>query len=283
MPRHVRHPAEPGRVLRIDAGVSLARLWVLRSPTFLVSLALLLANDLYLKAAYPGWFTGKLSDFSGLLVFSLFLFPLLPVGPVKGAAGVAFFFVWWKSPYSSFAIDTFNDIGPTTIGRVVDYSDLFALVVLPFSVRVYSDYLRRRVDTDFWRRVSLIPIALVTVLGVAGTSRIHVTRPADIRADEGTSPLSDDEVDVIVESLLKSRNDECREMVDPGRSCVIDGVWFSYYVNDSGIRFEFEQRPWERSIERVNRVIDSIKAAFAEQAEGFTYVEPLIDPKDLTR
>lgn len=35
-------------------------------PITLGSLAILLVNDHVLKAAYPGWLTGKLSDFAGL-------------------------------------------------------------------------------------------------------------------------------------------------------------------------------------------------------------------------
>ena len=40
----------------------------LSSPGFLVALAVLLANDLWWKAAYDNWLTGKLSDFAGLFV-----------------------------------------------------------------------------------------------------------------------------------------------------------------------------------------------------------------------
>jgi hypothetical protein len=263
---------------RLGAGATVGRLCVLQSPIFLLSLALLLTNDLYLKAAYPGWLTGKLSDFSGLLVVSLFLFPFLPVGAAKSAAGIALLFVWWKSPHSSFAIDLVNDVGLITIGRVVDYSDLFALAVLPFSVHVYRAHLRRGVDANSWRRLSLIAIASVTVVAVTGTSQLRVTRPAEVRVDEGGSPLSDDKVDVIIESLFRSRHDECSDRVDGRRICFIGRVWFSYYVSESGVRFEFEQALSERSISNVDRIMASIKTAFAEQSGRFTYVEPLIDP-----
>ena len=36
----------------------------LSSPGFLVALAVLLANDLWWKAAFGNWLTGKLSDFA---------------------------------------------------------------------------------------------------------------------------------------------------------------------------------------------------------------------------
>ena len=42
-------------------------------------MALLAVNDHWAKAAYGTWFTGKLSDFAGLVFFPL-LVELLPVG-----------------------------------------------------------------------------------------------------------------------------------------------------------------------------------------------------------
>ena len=57
---------------------SKSRFSVCAEPVFVVSLLLLIANDFYLKYAFPGWLTGKLSDFTGLIVFSLLLFSLWP-------------------------------------------------------------------------------------------------------------------------------------------------------------------------------------------------------------
>ena len=37
------------------------------------AVAVLIINDHYLKAHYPGWITGKLSDFAGIFFFPLFL------------------------------------------------------------------------------------------------------------------------------------------------------------------------------------------------------------------
>jgi hypothetical protein len=42
------------------------------SPAFVCAVALLLLNDWVLKPAFPGWWTGKLSDFAGLFAFALF-------------------------------------------------------------------------------------------------------------------------------------------------------------------------------------------------------------------
>jgi len=46
---------------------------LLLHPLPLVAIALLVINDHVLKAAMPGWWTGKLSDFAGLTFFPLLL------------------------------------------------------------------------------------------------------------------------------------------------------------------------------------------------------------------
>jgi hypothetical protein len=55
-------------------------------PAALLAIALLAINDHLLKAAWPGWWTGKLSDFAGLAFF-----PLL-VAAAGELAGL------WRSP-----------------------------------------------------------------------------------------------------------------------------------------------------------------------------------------
>jgi hypothetical protein len=42
-------------------------------PVALLAMGVLAVNDHWAKAAYPGWLTGKLSDFAGLLFFPLLL------------------------------------------------------------------------------------------------------------------------------------------------------------------------------------------------------------------
>ena len=55
-------------------------------PIALGAVALLLLNDHVLKAAAPGWVTGKLSDVAGLAFFPLFLQALWELlGPRRGA------------------------------------------------------------------------------------------------------------------------------------------------------------------------------------------------------
>ena len=46
-------------------------------PWTLSAIAILIVNDQYLKYAYTSWFTGKLSDFAGLIFFPILLEPLM--------------------------------------------------------------------------------------------------------------------------------------------------------------------------------------------------------------
>ncbi|MDO6432910.1 hypothetical protein Q4E93_20040 [Flavitalea sp. BT771] len=108
---------------------------------FLPCLLVLALNDHYLKAAYPGWLTGKLSDFAGLLIFPLFLAYLFPHRASAMPWLTGLFFIFWKSPLSTPCIDTYNTFAPIGITRTVDYSDLLALAVLPL-----SSHLIRHID-----------------------------------------------------------------------------------------------------------------------------------------
>jgi hypothetical protein len=95
-----------------------------RSPVFLASLALLLANDLYFKAQFGNWFTGKLSDFAGLLAFALFWSAVFPRRSrlVHFLIGTAF--VLWKLPITDPVLTLWNSSSPLDFARVTDLTDL---------------------------------------------------------------------------------------------------------------------------------------------------------------
>lgn len=91
-------------------------------------------NDHYLKWTFSNWITGKLSDFTGLLIFPMFLkflFPRLTMTLATLITGL--FFVFWKLPLSDDFISVYNRVAFIPITRTVDYSDFVALTVLPFS------------------------------------------------------------------------------------------------------------------------------------------------------
>ncbi|HYJ08231.1 MAG TPA: hypothetical protein VEX18_04465, partial [Polyangiaceae bacterium] len=110
----------------------------LRSPIFGVALLVLVLNDHWLKGAglLPGWLTGKLSDFAGLIVAPLLLVSVLRLR-ARGArllcwAAVAAVFSAIKLwPSAARALEQLTGAVGLSWRIWVDPSDLLALSVLP--------------------------------------------------------------------------------------------------------------------------------------------------------
>jgi hypothetical protein len=115
---------------------------------FVVCLLLLIGNDFYLKATFHNFFTGKLSDFCGLFVFSVFFATLFPGRKLLVFFSTALCFIYWKSPYSESFINAFS-VHLFSIHRIVDITDLFALLVLPVAWYTMEMPLKR-IDVHPW-------------------------------------------------------------------------------------------------------------------------------------
>jgi hypothetical protein len=98
---------------------------LLLHPFFLLNLFLLIANDHWWKHAYSNALTGKISDFAGLLVMAVCLVACCGFKKIYAVIFTALFFAWWKSPFSETVIASLG------LRRVIDYSDLAALTMLP--------------------------------------------------------------------------------------------------------------------------------------------------------
>ena len=133
---------------------------ILTSFWFLLGLVILLLNDLVLKGVFNNWLTGKLSDFAGLLVFPLFWVAIFSNHTRKIHIITGLLFIYWKSPMSQVLITTWNNIGLFPIARVVDYSDLMALSVLPFSYIISH-------KTDSRKSIRIPPIVPLLVASFA--------------------------------------------------------------------------------------------------------------------
>jgi len=68
------------------------------------------------------------------------------------------FFVFWKSPYSESLIDFYNQIALIPITRVVDFTDLIALLVLPISY-----WLIKRMDELDFLKITFVKIHPVLI------------------------------------------------------------------------------------------------------------------------
>ena len=138
---------------------------ILGSPGFLIGLSLLLTNDFVLKEQFHNGFTGKLSDFAGLFVFSLFWMAFFPRHKTFICVSTAVLFIFWKSAYSQFLIDGWNSLPFFGIQRTVDYTDLWAL----FSVLLSFFYAN--ISSGVYVPLRFIHvIAFVSVMAFTATS-----------------------------------------------------------------------------------------------------------------
>jgi hypothetical protein len=158
-----------------------------------------------LKQAMPGLVTGKLSDFAGITLVSLLLLAMAPSRPLLVCAAVAAGFAFWKGPYSQTLIDTANHYLPYAIGRVIDYSDLLALLVMPFSVAVTrraGHYALGSRPVRNW----LVPVAaLLTIFGVSATSMAPVVRDGEVHVTASAQIALPDFTAVIAKFASKHR------------------------------------------------------------------------------
>ncbi|WP_437938621.1 hypothetical protein [Sorangium sp. So ce341] len=119
-------------------------------PLWLGALALLVLNDHALKGSglLPGWATGKLSDFAGLLVAPAVLASLLRLSSRRGFLGAhvatgAVFSAIKLAPEAARAVEALMALTPLPWRITVDPTDLIALPMLVVSYRVLGEAARR--------------------------------------------------------------------------------------------------------------------------------------------
>lgn len=170
-----------------------ARLNALLHPAFVSALLVLIINDHLLKAAFHNALTGKLSDIAGVFAFAYFLGVLAGRRLVLVHLSVALAFAWWKSPASQPFIEAWNTGPWFDIARVVDPTDLLALLVLPASlVTLRRAWRMGHMARHGWLRWT---VALVALLAFTATSRMS-------RRDVDLTYLSPVPADALVATVL---------------------------------------------------------------------------------
>jgi hypothetical protein len=115
---------------------------VLASWPFLLFLTALLLNDWWLKRAFPGLVTGKLSDFAGIALVGTLAMTIWPSHVFRAAAIIAAGFIWWKGPLSQTAIKLFGASGAEKAEAL--RKKLKALLAERFSGLEYVEPLQSR-------------------------------------------------------------------------------------------------------------------------------------------
>jgi hypothetical protein len=147
---------------------------LLISKGFVIGLLILIINDFLLKSLLGNWFTGKLSDFAGLFIFPIFLTALFPKAIRFNYIFTVLFFVFWKTELSQPFINYINTLG-FPASRVVDYTDLIAFVVLPFSYR-YCSHQQNAVPTVFYQKIVTYLMGITAFVAFSATSKINKLR-----------------------------------------------------------------------------------------------------------
>lgn len=170
---------------------------LLLHPAFLSSLLILLLNDFYLKYAFHNELTGKLSDFAGLFVFAVFLFAFFPDYKKSIIVCCALFFCWWKSPLSSPFIQFANDRLSVPLHRTIDYTDIFALLILPLTFLVRPPAYQ----ASFIRSAALYATGIISFFSFCATTMMprpliyYPYRQNEVKFNEQfNSSLSEEEV-----------------------------------------------------------------------------------------
>ena len=153
----------------------------LAHPLWLASLALLVVNDHLLKGAglLPGWLTGKLSDFAGLIVAPA-LFVVIVRARRAGARAVAcavvaaVFAAIKLSPSAAHALERALALAYVPWRVWSDPTDLVALVVLPAAWRLTG---RRAVAVRAVRVPAGVRERLLVIAGAAACLATSVPGP----------------------------------------------------------------------------------------------------------
>lgn len=165
---------------------------LLSARLFVIGLVILLANDFVFKALFHNALTGKISDFAGLFIFSYFfsVFFLRHTKLIYLITGILF--VVWKSPLSDSFIIWWNHNLFFQISRVVDYTDLLALAVLPVS---YFYLKKQSIPKSRIRFVYSYLIGAIAFFSFCATSQPRQRFDLKIETDKKYSiPISKSEV-----------------------------------------------------------------------------------------
>jgi|GEM_PF-1106337 len=145
------------------------KLNLLTDKFFLLGLATLLLNDFVLKYEVGGWVTGKLSDICGLFIFPFFWSIFFGQQRLMIYILTVVMFIIWKLPVSTGILNAINEFAGTHFSRVIDYTDLFTLLIIPISYARFS-YLNKLPLAPSQRIFLPAGLSLVSVLAFIATS-----------------------------------------------------------------------------------------------------------------
>jgi hypothetical protein len=251
---------------------------------FLLSLAVLLMNDWWLKGAYPGVITGKLSDFAGIAVVTLLLLAAFPQRSLTVFCGLSLTFLWWKSPASDQFIQFFNQLGLYRIARTIDYTDIMALIVFPVCRAVAVQETNFAIPWPRIRRYMTIPAATITIAAIMGTSQRPTLQDYAVRTISTAEELRRDEVVEVIQAVATSNGMVYDKQPNPQNATLFSGdrITMSYsFPNKNTVAFSISAYSngilsWNKSgYEKADELRNDLKRQLAARFKGLEYIEPL--------
>lgn len=191
-----------------------------------IGILLLFLNDRLWKYEYSNWMTGKLSDFLGLLTLPLFLSILFPRIKTKISLIIGLLFILWKLPVTDNIINFWNHFIIFKISRTIDYSDLLALTVLPFThkilIQLNIQEFQNSIKSKFHKPVINLLI-LFSCIVFCSTS-----------VEEPSYPKGDIYIGENIK-VAKTKNQILELLRQNGQQITTDSIWyFKYYGKKVG-------------------------------------------------
>jgi len=255
---------------------------LLTTSPFLLALVTLIVNDAWLKGAFPGLITGKLSDFAGIAMVTMLGLRWFPRRQYLVYGCIAGGFAWWKCPGSQGFIDAMNSISPVTIGRTIDYTDLVALLMMPACAVV----VRRAGDFQFpagqLRRLLWAPIGVATVLALMATTTLPPRQGYAIRTIETTGTLDRARVVREIDQVARDFKLKCVDCSDPLNSGSYKGKGISLVYRFTDARTvafwtegEMEGMFGGRHSQKLDNLRARLKVQLAGTQVGLEFVQSL--------
>jgi hypothetical protein len=245
---------------------------------FVLALAALLFNDGFLKQAWPGFITGKLSDFAGLAVVALPLFAAFPRHARTIYLAIGGAFLWWKTPASSAFISCMNEMLPMNIGRTVDFGDLMALIVLPLCSRFAAGEPRSVAGSHNLRRWLLPPVLAAALFGVMATSYAPAIRKDfEVRALESSAPFPRDGIVEAITEVARSRGLKPAKANPPHWEGAFEGrgVLLTYtFKGPTEIAVGIQPNTGGSGGSKAEKLRDEIKKTLSLRFNGLEFVDP---------
>ncbi|MBR9846974.1 MAG: hypothetical protein GYB35_13100 [Algicola sp.] len=167
---------------------------------FLFGITLLFLNDQFFKFKFSNFLTGKISDICGVIIFPMLLAYIFPKLKEYSIVLSSLVFIFWKSEYSQGLIEFYNSISPIETSRVIDYTDLLALLFIPIpyylikNPKILSSFSFKKLN----EKIILIPVFLILISESPPTSYYYTYSDGNLICNKCTTTVNYSTNDLIV-------------------------------------------------------------------------------------